>query len=581
MLSDIYNKVMDKISACLSICLVLLATLALSGCVKDGDEASKSVSQFSDSDVKSYGDLFEVFWTVMNQRYNYLNEQQGDNTLDWEQVYREYKPKFDALQTFDQGKKWTVEQILADHDKAKQYFSEIVGRVIDQHFRVKVMLPITHTTFDEVTFRSSLRDDGETGFPLTRRCDFIFDQMGESQDVFGQTSGAFAMVGGYLKSAPDIYYLGFSGFSLSVNCTHAYQMNYLPNSADNVYSLSAQEITTQARKQIADAEVRDEAERLAQKFLARMNGYMNSPDVALAVAKMKAYSEKGDFEGLTAAARLAKMSSPFFLSNTEGLATVVSELSVRLSTDDEYRILTSQVDFFEWYVGRMAEYLCYTREYETFCSDISYTCEHPLIEDYALHFLRPLQDGKIKKLILDFRGNGGGYVSDTHLLTDYLVNHSSVYAYIRMKEDSNPYSYTPWVPQSVAQTKRSIGRDLPIVVLLDKGSASMSETTTLILKSQGDHVSVVGRNSAGAFAMLGGGEAPNGGWTGNVTSYLNFYMPFMAVKDSQHRLLEGVGITPDFPLAPLADSERKAVEENLPMAVDRGLKQAIEVLNNK
>lgn len=581
MMGNIYNKVADKVCACLSVCLVLLAALSLSGCVKDGDEASKSVAQISDSDVKSYGDLFEVFWTVMNQRYNYLNEQQGDNSLDWEQVYRDYKPKFAALQTFNQDKKWSVEQIVADHDKAKQYFTEIVNRIIDQHFRVVVSLPITHTMFDQVTFRSNLRNDGETAFPLTKRCGFAFSQLDDSKDSFGKTSGDFAMVGGYLKAAPDVYYLGFSSFSLTPNCSHAYQANYLPNAADNTYRLTDEEIATEARKLIAGAEARNKAERLARQFLAQMNDYMSSTDVASAIAKMKAYSEGGNFEGLNEAAGLAKMSSPFFLTNTETEKNVVSQLNMQLGSDEEYQCLASQADFLEWYVERMAEYLCYTREYATFCADITYTCDHPLIEDYALYFLRPLKEGKIKKLVLDFRGNGGGYVADTHLLTDYLVNHSAIYAYIRMKEDSNPYSYTPWIPQTVAQTERSTGQDLPIVVLLDKGSASMSETTTLILKSQGNQVSVVGRNSAGAFAMLGGGEAPNGGWTSYVTSYLNFYMPFMAVQNSQHQVLEGVGITPDYPLEPLTDSERLAMEQDSPSAVDRGLQQAVEILKNK
>lgn len=73
----------------------------------------------------------------------------------------------------------------------------------------------------------------------------------------------------------------------------------------------------------------------------------------------------------------------------------------------------------------------------------------------------------------------------------------------------------------------------------------MSEVTTLILKSQGDHVKTIGRNSYGAQAMLtSDNEASNGGWIGNVTSYLYFYMPFSLTKDAQGNLLESVGITP-------------------------------------
>lgn len=113
------------------------------------------------------------------------------------------------------------------------------------------------------------------------------------------------------------------------------------------------------------------------------------------------------------------------------------------------------------------------------------------------------------------------------------------------KEDNNPYSYTPWIPQKITVTPKSLGRNIPTAILLDNYSASMSEVTTLILKSQGDHVKTIGRNSYGAQAMLtSDNEASNGGWIGNVTSYLYFYMPFSLTKDAQGNLLESVGIAP-------------------------------------
>lgn len=80
---------------------------------------------------------------------------------------------------------------------------------------------------------------------------------------------------------------------------------------------------------------------------------------------------------------------------------------------------------------------------------------------------------------------------DTRLLTDYLITQSAVYAYVRKKEDNNPYSYTPWIPQKITVTPKSLGRNIPTAILLDNYSASMSEVTTLILKSQGDHVKTI------------------------------------------------------------------------------------------
>lgn len=106
----------------------LLATtttgMSLTSCVSDNDANEKSIYDYSDTDVKSYGDLFQVFWSVMNQRYCTLNEQSAVSSQTWDQVYKEYKPKFDALKTFQHTSAFTQQEIQEDNAKAKQYFQE-------------------------------------------------------------------------------------------------------------------------------------------------------------------------------------------------------------------------------------------------------------------------------------------------------------------------------------------------------------------------------------------------------------------------------------------------------------------------
>lgn len=100
----------------------LLATtttgMSLTSCVADNDANEKSISDYSDTDVKSYGDLFQVFWSVMNQRYCTLNEQSAVSSQTWDQVYKEYKPKFDALKTFQHTSAFTQQEIQEDNAKA-------------------------------------------------------------------------------------------------------------------------------------------------------------------------------------------------------------------------------------------------------------------------------------------------------------------------------------------------------------------------------------------------------------------------------------------------------------------------------
>lgn len=519
----------------------LLATtttgMSLTSCVADNDANEKSISDYSDTDVKSYGDLFQVFWSVMNQRYCTLNEQSAVSSQTWDQMYKEYKPKFDALKTFQHTSAFTQQEIQEDNAKAKQYFQEIIDKIIDQHFYVKITLPVSHSSTETVRFNSTLRNKTEY-FPLNAHWNYTRDQLNLDGTAFGEiTSDGFCIMGGYLKEQPGTYYLGFNKFALYENCFHEYQKTYLPSNAASTYHLDASTITAKAKEMIADAANREKAEQQAKNLLAHLDSYLSSDDAAQACEKMAAYSNQGDYSGLYAFASEAYEKSPNLLKLlpiTADASGMGEQIRQKLQGDARYQQMLSASGFANWYCQALADYLWHERELYAYWSDLKFTYNHLCVEGYRRLFLEPLAKGEIKKLILDFRGNGGGSVIDTRLLTDYLITQSAVYAYVRKKEDNNPYSYTPWIPQKITVTPKSLGRNIPTAILLDNYSASMSEVTTLILKSQGDHVKTIGRNSYGAQAMLtSDNEASNGGWIGNVTSYLYFYMPFSLTKDAQ------------------------------------------------
>lgn len=564
----------------------LLATtttgMSLTSCVADNDANEKSISDYSDTDVKSYGDLFQVFWSVMNQRYCTLNEQSAVSAQTWDQVYKEYKPKFDALKTFQHTSAFTQQEIQEDNAKAKQYFQEIIDKIIDQHFYVKITLPVSHSSMETVRFNSTLRNKTEY-FPLNAHWNHTRDQLNLDGTAFGEiTSDGFCIMGGYLKEQPGTYYLGFNKFALYENCFHEYQKSYLPGNAASTYHLDTSKITDKAKELITDAGKREKAEQQAAQLLADMDNYLASDDAAKACEKMAAYSNQGDYSGLYALASEAYEKSPNLLKLlpiTADASGMGEQIRQKLQGDARYQQMLSASGFASWYCQALADYLWHERELYAYWSDLKFTYNHLCVEGYRRLFLEPLAKGEIKKLILDFRGNGGGSVIDTRLLTDYLITQTAVYAYVRKKEDNNPYSYTPWIPQKITVTTKSLGRNIPTAILLDNYSASMSEVTTLILKSQGDHVKTIGRNSYGAQAMLtSDNEASNGGWIGNVTSYLYFYMPFSLTKDAQGNLLESVGITPDYLLDEMTQEEKEKLYQNDASAVDRGLKKAMEVL---
>ena len=562
--------------------LLSAASLAMSltSCVSDNDANSKSISDYTDANVRSYGDLFEIFWKVMNQRYCDLNEQAGVSSLSWEQVYEMYKPKFEALKTFKPSSENTQAEILADNAKAKQYFQEIMNQIIDQHFFVKITLPVSHSSTETVRFESKLYER-EPIFPMAYHWDYTRSQLKDDGTAFGCLTDNFSMMGGFVKDAPGVFYLGFSNFYISENCVYTYHSDYLPTNAENKYHIDEQLIATKASELVTDPNQIDQVKEEANLLLAQTNQFLASDQVQATIAKMEAYNADKNYQGLYHLSCAAYQSAPSFIQSLPASADnteAVSILKDYLTQNSKYPALAEEKAFSNWMAQRLADYLWHEREFTNFWEDLKFTTGHELVETYRSKFLEPLAKGDIKKLILDVRSNGGGAVADTRLLTDFLVTQPAVYAYVRKKEDNNPYSYTPWIPQRIAVTGSSLKREIPTAILLDNHSASMSEITSLILKSQGNHVKLIGRNSCGAQSMLMDNSASNGGWKGNVTSYLYFYMPTCMTKDAQGRLLEGVGITPDYLLDPMTENEIKEIYQNAAEATDRAFQKALEVL---
>lgn len=568
----------------LAVSLVILATFApaLTSCVADNEANSMAVRDYKDDDVKSYGDLFEVFWNVMNQRYCDLNEQPSKSTVDWDQIYADYKPKFDTLKTFKPTYDFTQAEILADNSKAKQYFKEIVGSLIDQHFYLNVTLPVSYTATETVKFRSTLRQRDDR-FPLSNRQNYIESLLCEDGSSFSNsTSDGFCIVGGFLKDHQDTYYLGFSNFYLSQYCVYTYEERYLPINEESTYHLNQHKIDSVADNTVDTEARRTEVKREAATIVDGINQYFAADNVTTLCQKIAAYRNNGDCYGMNDCARTAISEMPSLLKRltlTKEVDKMAEEINRRLDLED-CATLRSESNFRQWFSRALAEYLLYEREYYAYWRDLQVTYTYPTIENYRRYFLDPLKNGKINKLILDLRSNTGGFVSDTRIFTDYLVSHTATYSYGRKKENNNPYGYTPWIPQQIVVTNNSLKRDIPTAILIDNWSASMGEVTPLMLRSQGEHVKTIGRNSCGAQCMLfPDNTINNGGWVGNVTSYLYFYMPIMLTKDVNGNILESVGITPDYAVDAMTKEELDKIKNADSDAKDRDLEKAIEVLH--
>ena len=365
-------------------------------------------------------------------------------------------------------------------------------------------------------------------YPFELKYEYMRSKIQSETGVFGQAND---MLGGFLSDNPDIYYFSFKSFTISNHYILSFGSEYLVIDDKSPYYLTEKEIrdTVEANK-IKDPAVKS---ALIEKSIEYMKAKENAPDINI-------------------------------------------ELS-QLSGLKEFRL---NPNYTTWFKQRSTEHLQLACEYTVFLSNIDNVINNQYKIDFYRNFLVPLKVGKIKKIILDLRGNGGGMVLDARTFTDRFITKDAIFGYQRFKEDNNPFSYTPWTPCMTKTTGIGIKKEIPIVILLDNNSASMSEISTLMLKSQGKHVTVVGGYSAGATAGLGDSDQFNGGIRGKVSDYLEFYMPLLAMQDATHTVIEGIGIKPDLLVDPLTEDEVREMALSPFTHIDRTLKQAIEVLSN-
>lgn len=134
-----------------------------------------------------------------------------------------------------------------------------------------------------------------------------------------------------------------------------------------------------------------------------------------------------------------------------------------------------------------------------------------------------LQKRDSKGLVLDLRGNGGGYVNSALQIADDLLQQGTIVIF--HNEDG----------QSVAVTADSAGSNIPLVVLVDRHTASASEMLAGALQKNG-RAKLVGERTFGKGTMQAPTELPNGG--------------YIKVSIDQWDLADGktpdhVGLTPD------------------------------------
>lgn len=159
-------------------------------------------------------------------------------------------------------------------------------------------------------------------------------------------------------------------------------------------------------------------------------------------------------------------------------------------------------------------------------------------------------DKKVKKVIIDLRGNGGGYVSAAKEVASLWVDGGKLI--VEQKSQNNLYN-----EKINAQTGNTILKDMKTIVLINGSTASASEIVAGALRDY-DLATLVGEKTYGkgsvqALEKIGGGE------TLRVT-VAKWYTP-------KGKNIDGEGIKPDKEVERTFDQINKEIDPQLEAAL--------------
>ena len=181
--------------------------------------------------------------------------------------------------------------------------------------------------------------------------------------------------------------------------------------------------------------------------------------------------------------------------------------------------------------------------YDVIYDDVGYLHLYMFNESSADSTLSALEDLKnrgIKSLIIDLRNNGGGTVDTSQAISDMFLSEGIIVS-VKYKEGSGIEDTTYYADRNTV-----IDNNIPIVILINGGTASASEIMTAALK-ENNRATVIGSQSFGK-GIIQSVIPYNGGYI--CFTDANYYTP-------NGSSIHEVGIIPDIEIDEIEYSEEE------------------------
>lgn len=476
----------------------LLSTLTFSAC---RDEADLQYNySFNDNALfyeaqNSFAGKFRVFWSAMNSNYA-LWDYEKECGLDWDDVYDQFLPKFEALDNTD--------EIVTD-STLKALMNEMIAPLHDGHFIVSFL---NHKTQNRVivspsALRNATRDDAK-----------ISDRFYPS------------LIGPYLRGELKDYKECDTRFTALVTEMTQSKGRGLQWAEERYNTLTLKEIPTQAEAMEMNG---------LSHFISEMNILLEDDELKPSdfndLVKEYAYLNIPFLEPINAEFEEKGVCVKYALFKDDIAYLYLSDFSLSCYLDEGAidKEFPNATDFTKERIARVVNV------WKSWFNAIQ-----------TLH-----KAGQLKGVVLDLRGNPGGAFSDEqYLLGAMLPAGGFQNGWARTKRGVGRYDYSTMMPEIVPtmEKEHEIINDVPIAVLVNGGSVSMSEITSLAAKNM-PNARVIGKRTYGGVCGLNGNAYYSENYAGHIgiegVTPVYCYVPTMAIFDMDKRPMEGVGITPD------------------------------------